>query len=85
MDWIRLGASGRDLTGVGDRAGRMTVTKSELARHNRIDDIWLAVRGRVYNVTSYIPFHPGGPDELMKAAGIDATKLFEQVNIIYTF
>nr|CAI5823764.1 unnamed protein product [Callosobruchus analis] len=80
MDWIRLGASGRDLTGVGDRAGRMTVTKSELARHNRIDDIWLAVRGRVYNVTSYIPFHPGGPDELMKAAGIDATKLFEQVH-----
>ncbi|CAH1971087.1 unnamed protein product [Acanthoscelides obtectus] len=80
MDWIRLGNSGKDLTGVGDRAGRMTVTKAELARHNTIDDVWISVRGRVYNITAYIPFHPGGPEELMKGAGIDATKLFEQVH-----
>ncbi|XP_074040095.1 cytochrome b5 reductase 4 isoform X3 [Leptinotarsa decemlineata] len=80
MDWIRLGASGKDLTGVGSQAGRLSVTKSELAKHNKINDIWLAIRGRVYNVTAYIPFHPGGPDELMKAAGVDATKLFDQVH-----
>lgn len=51
----------------------------ELARHNKIDDIWVAIRGKVYNVTAYVPFHPGGPDELMRAAGIDATRLFDQV------
>ncbi|KAG5892808.1 hypothetical protein JTB14_007310 [Gonioctena quinquepunctata] len=80
MDWIRLGASGKDLTGVGSQAGRLSVTRHELSQHITIDDIWLAIRGRVYNVTSYIPFHPGGPDELMRAAGIDATKLFDQVH-----
>lgn len=55
------------------------MTKKELAKHNKIDDIWLSIRGRVYNVTEYIPFHPGGPEELMRAAGIDATSLFDQV------
>lgn len=55
------------------------MTKQELSRHNKIDDIWIAVRGKVYNVTAYIPFHPGGLDELMRAAGIDATTLFDQV------
>lgn len=26
------------------------------------DDAWLAIRGRVYNVTHYLPYHPGGKD-----------------------
>ncbi|XP_056648109.1 cytochrome b5 reductase 4 isoform X1 [Diorhabda sublineata] len=80
MDWIRLGASGKDLTGLGPRAGHLSVTKQELAKHNTIDDLWLSIRGKVYNVTAYVPFHPGGPDELLRAAGIDATKLFDQVH-----
>lgn len=57
----------------------------ELSRHNKIDDVWVAIRGKVYNVTAYIPFHPGGPEELMRAAGIDATRLFDQVNYIVIY
>lgn len=60
------------------------MTKVELSRHNKINDIWLAIRGKVYNVTAYVPFHPGGPEELMKAAGIDATRLFDQVMKIFS-
>ena len=33
----------------------------------------------VYNVTPYMDYHPGGEEELMKAAGIDGTELFDQV------
>ncbi len=33
----------------------------------------------VYNVTPYMDYHPGGEEELMKAAGIDGTDLFDQV------
>ncbi|XP_018562192.1 cytochrome b5 reductase 4 [Anoplophora glabripennis] len=80
MDWIRLGSSGRDLTGVGPRAGQLSVTKHELSQHNKEYDAWLAIRGKVYNVTAYLPFHPGGIQELMKGAGIDATKLFDQIH-----
>jgi len=30
----------------------------------------------VYNVTAYLPFHPGGEKELMRGVGRDGTKLF---------
>ncbi|XP_046969385.1 cytochrome b5 reductase 4 isoform X1 [Vanessa cardui] len=78
MDWIRLGNSGKDLTGVGGRI--RPVTPAELATHNTEKDAWLAIRGRVYNITYYLPYHPGGSDELMRGAGIDATELFDKVH-----
>jgi cytochrome-b5 reductase len=34
---------------------------------------------KVYNVTPYMKYHPGGVDELMKGAGMNATDLFNQV------
>lgn len=43
MDWIRLGNSGVDLTGVGG-VPRM-VTFSELANHNQQTDAWIAIKG----------------------------------------
>ncbi|KAM3965655.1 cytochrome b5 reductase 4 [Aphomia sociella] len=78
MDWIRLGNSGKDLTGVGGRV--RPVSPAELAAHNTQNDAWLAIRGRVYNITHYLPYHPGGPEELMRGAGIDATQLFDKVH-----
>ena len=62
MDWIRLTKSGKDLTGTGGKL--IQVTKSELKKHNRRKDAWLALNGMVYNVTPYMDFHPGGWDEL---------------------
>jgi cytochrome b involved in lipid metabolism len=58
IDWIRLGGSGRDLAGT--RGVITPVSHAELAKHNKIDDAWLAIRGKVYNVTHYFSFHPGG-------------------------
>ncbi|XP_077268339.1 cytochrome b5 reductase 4 isoform X2 [Temnothorax americanus] len=78
MDWIRLGNSGADLTGVGGVP--QVVTLSELANHNKQTDAWIAIRGVVFNVTRYMDFHPGGVDELMRGVGKDATKLFDNVH-----
>ncbi|XP_019393714.1 PREDICTED: cytochrome b5 reductase 4 [Crocodylus porosus] len=78
MDWIRLTKSGKDLTGLKGRV--IEVTEEELAKHNKTDDCWICIRGLVYNVTPYMEYHPGGEDELMKAAGTDGTDLFDQVH-----
>lgn len=77
MDWIRLGNSGNDLTGVGGKL--LSISRTELAKHNKRTDAWLAIRGTVYNVTQYMDFHPGGVDELVRGIGTDATKLFSEV------
>ncbi|KAH8253146.1 hypothetical protein KR032_003723 [Drosophila birchii] len=78
MSWIRLCNSGADLSGTGGRA--VPVSRNELALHNKVDDAWMAIRGRVFNVTRYMDFHPGGVDELMRGVGRDATKLFDEVH-----
>ena len=39
----------------------------------------LSQSDRVYNVTPYMKFHPGGISELMRGAGQDATILFDEV------
>jgi len=38
--------------------------------------VWMALEGKVYNVTAYIPFHPGGEGELLRCAGKNGTSLF---------
>ena len=78
MDWIRLTKSGADLAGTGGRL--RAVTTKELRRHNKRSDAWMALNGKVYNVTAYMDYHPGGWDELVKGAGKDATDLFNEVH-----
>ncbi|XP_078225816.1 cytochrome b5 reductase 4 isoform X13 [Callithrix jacchus] len=87
MDWIRLTKSGKDLTGLKGRL--IEVTEEELKKHNKKDDCWVCIRGIisarfdigfVYNVSPYMEYHPGGEDELMRAAGSDGTELFDQVH-----
>jgi len=73
LDWANLKNSGKDLRGVDTL---MRIPPSVLKQHNKRDDIWIALYGKVYNVTAYMPYHPGGEKELMRAAGRDGTKLF---------
>ena len=49
-------------------------------RHGR--DAWSTWQGRVYNVTPYLDFHPGGKAELLRGAGKvgEAEKLFGEVH-----
>ncbi|CAN3375035.1 hypothetical protein DIURU_005163 [Diutina rugosa] len=52
------------------------VTKEEVKQHRTKDDAWTIINNKVYNITPYINFHPGGADEIMKGAGRDGTTLF---------
>jgi hypothetical protein len=57
----------------------LRVTTDELARHRGIDDCWMAVHGKVYDMTAYLDEHPGGVEVMMDVAGTDATLEFEEV------
>ena len=37
--------------------------------------------GKVYNISPYLEYHPGGVEELMRGAGVDGTQLFDEVTI----
>jgi cytochrome b involved in lipid metabolism len=41
----------------------------------------MAINGKVYNVTAYLPFHPGGEKEMMRGVGRDGTKLFSKTSL----
>ena len=51
---------------------------SEVAQHASLDDAWTVYRGRVFNITPYLDFHPGGVPIIMSGAGKDMTKLFQK-------
>lgn len=51
----------------------------EVGRHSTDRSNWLVVHGRVYDVTTFISKHPGGPDILLELAGRDVSSLFEEL------
>ncbi|KAI9715233.1 MAG: hypothetical protein M1812_006043 [Candelaria pacifica] len=81
LDWARLQKSGTDLRGVSTPR-LIPVPPSLLRKQNgrKGKDAWSVWQGKVYNITPYLPFHPGGENELMKAAGRDGNKLFMEVH-----
>jgi len=52
----------------------------EVAKHNTEASCWLAVKGNVYDVTSYIEAHPGGKEIVMAHAGTECTEEFKAVH-----
>lgn len=50
-------------------------TWEEVERHSTVDDAWLVIDGRVYDVTDFAVSHPGGPI-IYKFAGVDASDQF---------
>ena len=49
----------------------------EVAQHSSEDDCWTTIDGVVYDITPYVPRHPGG-DEILRACGTDGSSLFNQ-------
>eukprot|EP01061_Rhynchopus_euleeides_P045194 TRINITY_DN8033_c0_g1_i1.p1 TRINITY_DN8033_c0_g1~~TRINITY_DN8033_c0_g1_i1.p1 ORF type:complete len:1092 (+),score=366.09 TRINITY_DN8033_c0_g1_i1:259-3534(+) len=57
-------------------AGLRKITPDELSRHNTAEDCWVAIHGKVYDLTEFVDEHPGGPESVSKLAGIDGTAEF---------
>ncbi|KAH0168130.1 Flavocytochrome c, partial [Aureobasidium melanogenum] len=55
-------------------------TLEEVAKHNKKEDLWIAVKGVVMNVTDWVEEHPGGPQALFSHMGRDASEEFEMLH-----
>lgn len=56
------------------------ITIEELEAANSIEKPWIAVRGKVYDLTKFVDRHPGGRDFLLLSVGRDATALYESLH-----
>ncbi|KAK3115397.1 hypothetical protein LTR53_005295 [Teratosphaeriaceae sp. CCFEE 6253] len=46
---------------------------AEVAKHSSRKSCWIVINSKVYDVTSFVPEHPGGTTILLKQAGADAS------------
>lgn len=61
-------------------------TRKEIEKHNKEDDCWIVINGKVYDATSVLDWHPGGKAPIMAHAGIvhaDTTGEFESIHDDY--
>lgn len=77
-DWNRLVASSKDLALRGGAALRQKIKWREIRRHNTVIDGWLVLRGKVYFISPYLAYHPGGEKILKPVLGKDASSLFDK-------
>ncbi|KAI4176054.1 MAG: hypothetical protein LQ343_001337 [Gyalolechia ehrenbergii] len=87
LDWAHLISnppSSSYLRGDDVPPNLIRVPPSALRYHNgrKGKNAWGVWQGKVYNLTPYMKFHPGGVNELMKGAGRekDAERLFLEVH-----
>ncbi|GEK79498.1 cytochrome b5-like heme/steroid binding domain-containing protein [Agrococcus baldri] len=60
----------------GADAGDTGIGLAEVAQHDDSASCWVAIEGTVYDVTAWIPQHPGGPDRILGICGTNATEAF---------
>jgi cytochrome b involved in lipid metabolism len=49
---------------------------SEVVKHDKDEDCWVVIHGNVYDVTGWVPHHPGGK-MIFDGAGGDCTAMWE--------
>lgn len=51
-----------------------------VAKHNTKDSCWVILYGNVYDVTEFLPNHPGGANIVLKLSGKDATEEYDPIH-----
>ncbi|KAK3654164.1 hypothetical protein LTR56_004219 [Elasticomyces elasticus] len=63
-------------------------TRQEIEKHDREDDCWIAVSGKVYDATCVLAWHPGGKAAVVGHAGKihqETSDEFESIHVGYAY
>merc|ERR1712004_489833 len=60
--------------------GNAMPSSADVSKHNTDKDCWVIVGDEVYDVTKFLPDHPGGKKAIMLNAGKDATEEFDMLH-----
>lgn len=55
-------------------------TPSDVAEHNTEESIWVSYQGKVLDVTSFLPDHPGGEEFILRHAGKDVEDVMKDAD-----
>ncbi|KAH0372902.1 L-lactate dehydrogenase, partial [Aureobasidium melanogenum] len=55
-------------------------TYDEVSQHRSADSCWVILYGNVYDVTKFVPEHPGGAKIILQLAGQDATEEYDPIH-----
>jgi len=69
-------ADGQNTSGSLD----IVISQQELSKHKQKTDCWVAVNGRVYDVTKWLKVHPGGQPILLSKAGTEVTDEWNMIH-----
>ena len=61
-----------------NRAPRRKISQSELKDHQAPPSLWITVNNKVYDVTKWSKYHPGGESAILSVGGRDATDIMSQ-------
>ena len=56
--------------------GAQSYSAAQVAAHNSRESCWSTINGNVYDLTSWIPKHPGGEEAILKLCGTDGSAQF---------
>ncbi len=59
---------------------KIKLNSLEISKHNKISDCWMIIENKVYDLTSYMNYHPPGSDELIPYCGKNGTNAFNTKN-----
>ncbi|KAJ3149741.1 Cytochrome b5 [Geranomyces variabilis] len=60
-------------------AGPRSLEWDEISKHNKRDDLWMVIDGKVYDTTRFLDEHPGGEEVMVEVGGQDASEAFEEI------
>ena len=52
------------------------ISLAQIAQHSSRSSCWSAINGGVYDLTSWIPNHPGGEQKILSLCGIDGSNSY---------